>query len=178
MDTPGITVRPIKNMSGGAMFAEVFFDDVRVPVENRLGDEGQGWQVTVSALAARALEHRRGPGLIREARELKELAQETVRGGRRVERGPGRPPADRAGETKIEAMRPERPALPDQAAEGRAARQRDLDQQAPSRAELEVELGELALEILGSGGHLMGREAPAVDEGRWAAASRSPGRRS
>ncbi|MEZ4289454.1 MAG: acyl-CoA dehydrogenase family protein [Myxococcota bacterium] len=33
MDTPGIEVRPIKNMSGGAMFAEVFFDDVRVPVE-------------------------------------------------------------------------------------------------------------------------------------------------
>ena len=33
------------------MFAEVFFDDVRVPVENRLGAEGEGWQVTVSALA-------------------------------------------------------------------------------------------------------------------------------
>jgi isovaleryl-CoA dehydrogenase len=42
MDTPGMTVRPIKNMSGGAMFAEVFFDGVRVPVENRLGAEGEG----------------------------------------------------------------------------------------------------------------------------------------
>ena len=31
------------------MFAEVFFDNVRVPVANRLGDEGQGWKVTVSA---------------------------------------------------------------------------------------------------------------------------------
>ena len=36
MDTKGIDVRPIKNMSGGEMFAEVFFDNVRVPVENRL----------------------------------------------------------------------------------------------------------------------------------------------
>ncbi|MCH8321433.1 MAG: acyl-CoA dehydrogenase family protein, partial [Acidobacteria bacterium] len=51
MESPGLTVRPIKNMAGGEMFAEVFFDDVRVPVENRLGEENQGWKVTVSALA-------------------------------------------------------------------------------------------------------------------------------
>jgi alkylation response protein AidB-like acyl-CoA dehydrogenase len=44
MATPGVEVRPIKNMSGSSMFAEVFFNDVRVPVENRLGAEGQGWR--------------------------------------------------------------------------------------------------------------------------------------
>ena len=39
---PGVTVRPIEQLDGETGFAEVFFDDVRVPVENRLGDEGAG----------------------------------------------------------------------------------------------------------------------------------------
>ena len=38
-------------MSGQSFFAEVFFDGVKVPVANRLGEEGQGWQVTISSLA-------------------------------------------------------------------------------------------------------------------------------
>ena len=42
LDTPGVTVRPIAQLDGETGFAEVFFDDVRVPVENRLGDEGRG----------------------------------------------------------------------------------------------------------------------------------------
>jgi alkylation response protein AidB-like acyl-CoA dehydrogenase len=45
---PGVTVRPIAQLDGLPGFAEVFLDDVRVPVENRLGDEGQGWQVAMS----------------------------------------------------------------------------------------------------------------------------------
>ena len=72
MDTPGITVRPIKNMAGGAMFAEVFFDDVRVPVENRLGDEGEGWHVTVSALAHERSSIAEVTGLQRSLEELKD----------------------------------------------------------------------------------------------------------
>ncbi|SFA82035.1 Acyl-CoA dehydrogenase [Collimonas sp. OK607] len=48
LDSPGITVRPIKALNGKQAFAEVFFDDVRVPVENRLGDEGLGWQVAMA----------------------------------------------------------------------------------------------------------------------------------
>ncbi len=50
MDTPGIEVQPILNMAGGHVFNQVFFTDVRTPAENRLGEEGQGWMVTVSAL--------------------------------------------------------------------------------------------------------------------------------
>ena len=41
MDSPGVEVRPIKNMGGSSHFAEVFFDNVRVPIKNRLGDEGK-----------------------------------------------------------------------------------------------------------------------------------------
>lgn len=48
--SPGITVRPLRDISGGAHFAEVFFDDVEVPVENRVGDEGQGWSIMRTSL--------------------------------------------------------------------------------------------------------------------------------
>jgi len=48
LDLPGITVRPIQKINGKAAFAEVFFDDVRVPVENLLGDEGAGWSVAMA----------------------------------------------------------------------------------------------------------------------------------
>jgi alkylation response protein AidB-like acyl-CoA dehydrogenase len=82
MDTKGIAVRPIKNMSGGAMFAEVFFDNVRVPVENRLGEEGQGWQVTVSALAHERSSIAEVEGLTRKLGELKELARKSRKNGR------------------------------------------------------------------------------------------------
>jgi pimeloyl-CoA dehydrogenase large subunit len=43
MKMPGITVRPIQIIDGGYDVNEVFFDDVRVPVENRIGDENRGW---------------------------------------------------------------------------------------------------------------------------------------
>jgi alkylation response protein AidB-like acyl-CoA dehydrogenase len=38
MDSPGFTVKPVRAMSGQSFFAEEFFDGVRVPVENRLGE--------------------------------------------------------------------------------------------------------------------------------------------
>jgi pimeloyl-CoA dehydrogenase large subunit len=43
MRSPGITVRPIQTIDGGREVNEVFFDDVRVPVENRVGEENRGW---------------------------------------------------------------------------------------------------------------------------------------
>ncbi len=43
MKTPGLTVRPIHSIDGASDLNEVFFDDVRVPVSNRIGEEGRGW---------------------------------------------------------------------------------------------------------------------------------------
>jgi pimeloyl-CoA dehydrogenase large subunit len=43
MKTPGITVRPITTIDGGQEVNEVFFDDVRVPIDNRVGEENRGW---------------------------------------------------------------------------------------------------------------------------------------
>jgi hypothetical protein len=48
LDLPGITVRAIAQLDGETGFAEVFFDDVRVPEENRLGAENQGWNVAMA----------------------------------------------------------------------------------------------------------------------------------
>jgi alkylation response protein AidB-like acyl-CoA dehydrogenase len=48
LDTPGITVRPIAQLDGETGFAEVFFDGARVPVEHRLGPEGEGWSVAMA----------------------------------------------------------------------------------------------------------------------------------
>src|SRR6185436_10892405 len=105
MDTPGITVKPIKEMNGGAMFAEVFFEEVRVPVANRLGAEGQGWEVTKDALKNErssiadvwALKHR--------LEDLKELAQRCRRRGRRAIDDPGIRQRLARMETQVEAMR-------------------------------------------------------------------------
>jgi 3-oxocholest-4-en-26-oyl-CoA dehydrogenase alpha subunit len=43
MDTPGITVRPLVNMAGTHEFNEIFFEDVRVPAANLVGEENRGW---------------------------------------------------------------------------------------------------------------------------------------
>ena len=48
LDAPGVTRRPIARMDGELVFAEIFLDNVRVPVADRLGDEGQGWQVCMA----------------------------------------------------------------------------------------------------------------------------------
>ncbi len=51
MDTPGITVRPIRDITGAADFNEVFFDDVELPPEALLGQEGDGWRQVTAELA-------------------------------------------------------------------------------------------------------------------------------
>jgi alkylation response protein AidB-like acyl-CoA dehydrogenase len=48
LNTPGITRRPIRQLHGETGFAELFFDEVRVPVENCLTGEGEGWNVAMA----------------------------------------------------------------------------------------------------------------------------------
>jgi alkylation response protein AidB-like acyl-CoA dehydrogenase len=50
MDAPGVEIRPIKQMSGGSSFNEVFFSDVRIPDSLRLGPVGDGWKVALTTL--------------------------------------------------------------------------------------------------------------------------------
>jgi alkylation response protein AidB-like acyl-CoA dehydrogenase len=50
MHSPGINVRPLVQMTGNKGFNEVFFDDVRVPKKNLVGEKNQGWQVAITTL--------------------------------------------------------------------------------------------------------------------------------
>jgi alkylation response protein AidB-like acyl-CoA dehydrogenase len=50
MRAPGVEVRPLRQLTGESEFNEIFFSDVRVPVENVLGDVGGGWQVAMTTL--------------------------------------------------------------------------------------------------------------------------------
>lgn len=51
MDTPGLEIRPIRQMSGGASFNEVFLSGARVPDDLRIGEVGQGWAVATATLS-------------------------------------------------------------------------------------------------------------------------------
>ncbi len=62
MRSPGVEVRPIHQMSGGASFNEVYFTDVRVPVSQTLGPEGAGWSVALVTLMNERLAVGGSPG--------------------------------------------------------------------------------------------------------------------
>jgi alkylation response protein AidB-like acyl-CoA dehydrogenase len=105
LDSPGIEMRPIRLIEGGYEVNEVFFDDVRVPVENRIGEENQGWTI-----AKYLLTHERtniaGVGFSLQAFEqVKGLARSVRRSGKRLIDNPLF--AARLGEIEIdlEAMR-------------------------------------------------------------------------
>ncbi len=80
MHSPGITVRPLVQITGGKGFNEVFFEDVRVPRKNIVGELNNGWQVAMTTLM---FERGSGGGenAIGEVHELVELAKRLPRNG-------------------------------------------------------------------------------------------------
>ncbi|WP_042364976.1 acyl-CoA dehydrogenase family protein [Streptacidiphilus neutrinimicus] len=80
MDAPGVTVRPLRTLAGTTEFAELFLDEVRVPVGDRLGAENDGWRVTMVTLS-----FERGTAFASEAvacrREVRRLARAARAGG-------------------------------------------------------------------------------------------------
>jgi len=166
MDTPGMTVRPIRNMAGGEMFAEIFFDDVRVPVENRLGEEGEGWRVTVSALAHERSGISEVHGLLRTLEGVRDLARRCTRSGRPASEDVAVRRRIARAETKIEAMRLNGIRFLTKQLKGQPLGA-ETSINKLLRAELEIELGELALELEGSRGALAQDADLAPDAGRW-----------
>jgi len=81
MHTPGIEIRPIKQINGGQAFNEIFFSDVRIPDSNRLGAEGDGWSVAITTLMNERLSIGAG-GMGGRFRDLMRLARESRRNGK------------------------------------------------------------------------------------------------
>jgi alkylation response protein AidB-like acyl-CoA dehydrogenase len=83
METEGVTVEPLIAFNGKRLWNQVFFEDVRVPVENRLGGENQGWTVAKSLLGderllvSRVAENKRMLGRITEVLAAEESASGT-----------------------------------------------------------------------------------------------------
>jgi alkylation response protein AidB-like acyl-CoA dehydrogenase len=63
MRHPGVTVRPLRDMSGRANFNEIFFDDVPIPDEHRVGEADDGWSVAVTTLLHERLSISAGVGM-------------------------------------------------------------------------------------------------------------------
>jgi alkylation response protein AidB-like acyl-CoA dehydrogenase len=81
MHTPGIEIRPLKTLAGEGEFSEVFLEDVRVPVENRVGAENDGWRVTNVTLR-----FERGTSFAGAMYQLQQSIAELVSVARRVTR--------------------------------------------------------------------------------------------
>jgi len=79
MDSPGVEIRPLTTIAGSTEFAELFLDEVRVPVANRVGDENDGWRVTMVTLS-----FERGTAFVGDLLEAFELLSTTVTLARRT----------------------------------------------------------------------------------------------
>jgi alkylation response protein AidB-like acyl-CoA dehydrogenase len=82
MDTPGVTLRPIELIDGGHEVNEVFFEDVRVPGENLVGEENQGWTMAKFLLGNERVGIARVGATKKLLAEAKEHAREITVGGR------------------------------------------------------------------------------------------------
>jgi alkylation response protein AidB-like acyl-CoA dehydrogenase len=161
--SPGVTVRPIRDMAGGEHFCEVFFDDVRVPVASRVGAENEGWKVARTSLgherAARALSQ---AALFRRVfDELVQLLRE--RGAFRDEVARDRI-ADMEIRVRIMQLTAQRTvdSIRRTGHPGPAASTSRLYQSL-----LEQRLYELAMELLGPDALLSGPGAGTIQGGRW-----------
>src|SRR5690606_15019814 len=152
LNAPGVTIRPIKALNGKDAFAEVFFDDVRVPVDNRIGAEGQGWHVAMATAGfERGLLLRSPARFQATARKLVELYQTTRASA-------NRDPS--IGEAVVQAwMDAQAYALSAYHTVGRLARGARIGAESSTNkifwSELDLRMHETAMRILGARGELL-----------------------
>ncbi|MEM0985887.1 MAG: acyl-CoA dehydrogenase family protein [Pseudomonadota bacterium] len=167
MDTPGIEVRPLVDMTGAANFNEVFFTDVRVPRDQMVGLPGEGWRVANATLT-----HERGmlgdPNAAK-ARLLAIadlMARETA-GGQRLMDNPAMRDRLIALQARVYAMQANGLRAMTARSEGESAGLAGMIVKLEG-CELNHELARLAIDALGELGLLYGEETPYLrDFGQW-----------
>ena len=170
MDAPGVEVRPIENMAGDRHFSEVFFTDVKVPLENRLGEEGEGWKVTVSALANERSSIGEVTQMFDKLDTLKALVRKTIKQGRPASEDPKTRRTIAMFETKIAAMKYNGLRYLTKQLKGEPLTS-ETSVNKLHRASLEIEMDDFAVELTGQAGLQLRGSEHAVDNGSWAKAS-------
>ncbi|CDO31191.1 acyl-CoA dehydrogenase [Mycolicibacterium vulneris] len=167
MSSPGITVRPLRELTGTSDFNEVFLDNVKLPAEAMIGAPGQGWAIANATLA----HERTGVGAA--VVTLKLAVQALTDLARRVRRG-GRPAIesdlvkDRIGEfsAEVEAL-----AALTYANVTRWSRSTERMHDAAMAklmfSEVNLEIARFAVELGGEDGVLVEGDANVLDAGRW-----------
>jgi alkylation response protein AidB-like acyl-CoA dehydrogenase len=169
MKSPGVEVRPLRQMTGETEFNEVFFRDVRVPIGNVVGNVNQGWDVAIGTLM-----HERGTfgaGLQisykRNMDRLIALAREVRRGGRPAADDPVIRQKLAQCYADVEVMRANQMrAFSRISTTGVPGPEGSI--QKIFWSELNQRLQQAAQELLGPYGQLDGQDPRAIDQGAWA----------
>jgi len=167
MSSPGITVRPLRELTGTSDFNEVFLDNVKVPADAMIGAPGQGWAIANATLA----HERTGVGAV--VVKLRLAVQALTELARRVQRG-GRPAIDsdlvrdRIGEfsAEVEALSALTYANVTRWSRG-TERMHDAAMAKLMFSELNLEMARFAVELGGEHGLLVEGDPNALDGGRW-----------
>ncbi|MAE94245.1 MAG: hypothetical protein CL910_06250 [Deltaproteobacteria bacterium] len=150
MQSPGIEVQPILTLTGNHTFNQTFFNDVRVPVNNRLGQEGEGWKVVMGALANERSGISESTEMERELEALKQLARRSRSGGRPALEDPSVRSEIARFETWISAMRLNGMRyLTNQLRGGHPSSETSVNKL--MRGRIEIPMMELATRLLGNG---------------------------
>ncbi|WP_416967975.1 acyl-CoA dehydrogenase family protein [Streptomyces sp. 4F14] len=160
---PGVTVRPLRDLTGDAHFCEIFLDDVRVPVADRIGPENGGWPLVRTSLG-----HERAAGAMNQAARYRRVLDELI--DLAHERGATADPLvrDRLAdfEMRVRIMRlTGMRTISDILTKGEPG-----PASSTSRlyiALFEQDLHEFAVDLLGPYGTLDRRDPHAVERGRW-----------
>ncbi len=174
MNSPGVTVRPITSIDGNHEFNEVFLDEVRIPIANRIGEENKGWDYA-KYLLSNERTHVARVGLCKmRVQRARELAGRIMVGGRPLSEEPGFRRRVAALDVELKALEISQLRA---VAKNSHARMGTPDLMAPilkiQGADLQQATSELLLEVVGNdamefdGEFLRGGVAPAGGE-EWA----------
>ena len=167
MKSDGLEVRPIENMAGDQHFAEIFFTDMKVPVENRLGTEGEGWMVTVSALANERSSIGEVTAMFDKLDKLRDLVKQTTRNGKPAAEDPRVRRRIAEFEAKIAAMKYNGLRYLTKQLKGEPLSS-ETSVNKLHRASLEIEMDDFAVELNGQAGLELAGGQDAIGGGRWA----------